>query len=131
MKTISLELSKRLAPYLQDIDTQVHYRKSELSVNPQSEEDYWYYLYGGTFQIQFWCIKTLTLEEIIAFLQNNMIRYDIDVRYTPRINKIIYKEESKENLTSIETDIMWETLLETMQKTLEYLLDNNLLKWQS
>ena len=121
MKTINLELSKRLASYLEDMETEYYLEYTQWAYLPQND---------ATFE-EWTDIKTLTLEEIIAFLQNNMIRYDIDVRYTPRINKIIYKEENKENLTTIETNIMWETLLEAIEKMLEYLLDNNLLKWQS
>jgi len=104
MKTINLELSKRLAPYLENTDTENWYYK-------------WVFNWGFPYRWQFIqkeYVKTLTLEESIEFLQKHYWDWIIDLSIYP--NKIL-----------IEWTYKWKTLLIAIEKMLEYLLDNDLL----
>ena len=118
MNTLTLETSKRLAPYLTDVDTEYvidfEWVVWELKYAISEDDMFWYN----------WYDKTLTLEEAIEFLP---VRIKNDIIH---INKI-------ENSYSIEYWNLWfklkwsyhnwKTLLEAIEKMINYLLDNKLL----
>lgn len=116
MKTISFELSKRLNDewLLDNIGTMYSYNKS-----------WWLW---DSFYRRRYIYKTLTLEEAIETLfawtsiyfrwwRWNWTRWSID----------IYSDSIISHLLEDEPEFEWETLLEAVEKMLEYLLNNNLL----
>lgn len=139
MKTLSFELSKRLneLKLLDNIETKFLYSKKwkiydKLETGP--------YTYG--------MIKTLTLEEAIEFLPEKIIdaewgwinrdwakwsRWPCNIwfNFFKEIRNqnewIIWKIQIKD-FDNCELDlVVWKTLLERIEKMIEYLLDNNLL----
>ena len=113
IKTINFELSKRLTEwgYLDNIET-------EYEMN-----DYW--------KIVIWesDYKTLTLEEAIEVLPNNFsldnywYHLQMGKKYIWYFKNVTYCLNSKNPIQ----EFTWNTLLEAIEKMLEYLLDNNLL----
>jgi len=114
MKTISLELSKKLAPYLEWVETEyiwVHIQWCDSIIKSDNWLDEYKYI-----------CKTLTLEEAIEFLWNINIRWEqLWIYKKSNWNWIIYYWFG--NVYE------WETLLEAVEKMLEYLLTENLL-WE-
>lgn len=135
-KTISLELSKKLAPYLKNIEIEylfniyIDWDWNEKAINLYSNnmldiyKDPMYYKN----------IKTLTLEEAIEFLPLKIetdlwpawIKYFSEIRNTDewRIYKCVLSEWGWNNEIDHRT---WKTPLEAIEKMLTYILDNNLL----
>jgi hypothetical protein len=127
-KVISLELAKRLAPYLENIETEYFY-----------DNNWEAYIYDKYNKYKLY-IKTLTLEEAIEFLPKqikvkeyyNSTEYSIKKWYLQIefIEKyMIFYINNKNISESITKAFYWKTLLEAIQQILTYLLDNNLL-WQ-
>lgn len=109
-KTINLELSKRLAPYLENIKT-----SETIFIWWKRWEDF---------------IKTLTLEEAIDFLPFKIIlwngKYFLEIQKRKDKYFIEYVDNRVEKYLS-DRDFSWKSILEWAEKMLEYLLDNNLL----
>jgi len=168
MKTINLELSKRLAPYLKGVETEYIYFEwkykawdnkwyiaDELQLikskwNKKAIKEQYLEKYDDSKIIY---TSTFTLEEAIEFLpvyidDVNWGWLDEDweqwSRYSDRIyfsfckeirnpeEWIIYKWEIKDFYSSEQLDlVVWKTPIESIEKMLEYLLDNNLLnEWR-
>ena len=118
MKTISLELSKRLNELwlLDNIETEYIYRRFPTNTEfelTNEKEDYWLKpeeIYN-----------TLILEEAIEFLPETICD-----DYVLCISKkgVYYDNYFKE---PIKRFTEWESLLDAIEKMIEYLLDNNLL----
>lgn len=117
MKTIiNLELSKKLAPYLEGIDTEY-----VLSIYNEL------YKSNLSFKIEDWYIKTLTLEEAIEFLQKKEIRFTIE--FGGEWYFLIELFGTKFHYNSY---TQWQiSLLEAIEKMLEYLLVNDLLTYEN
>jgi len=128
METISLELSKRLAPYLEDVETEFfYYNDVEYDINNYVLLDTKEELFKKF--LQWHDFKTLTLEEAIEFLQTNIAWiYDIVSAESTQWNYFecnYYKDwPNKDKPFDV---VSWKTLLEAIEKMLEYLLDNDLL----
>jgi len=135
METINLELSKRLAPYLENEETEYCYIKKTIlkkdffkvvKVDYKDDEE------SNYVGIDYWICKTLTLEEAIEFLPKTFgVRFDKD---NPRTCLKIYfiwswniSYSCTEYIWKCTIELHWKTLLEAIEKMLEYLLDNNLL----
>lgn len=132
-KVISLETSKRLAPFLKDIKT----------------EYFWFYHVDWEYELMK-CSdmqdtynfgadeKTLTLEEAIEFLPIEIKWYTIllwksgqEHILTKTINNKYYTVWyfiKWNNWLKILERVTWKTLLEAVEKMIIYLLENNLLK---
>lgn len=133
MKTLSLEMSKRLEKYLIWIETEYIYYKlfEEEKISICTSK-----LYNKENCVAYY--KTLTLEESIEFLPKNI----------EWCNPIIRIEKEKENVDisywnedwetfyawdtfSSTSYKRWESLLQAIEEMLNYLLTNNLLeKWK-
>ena len=119
MKTINFELSKRLNELglLDDIDTE-YYIDEENTIYSNSCIGY----------EDAYIVKTLSLEEALEFLKNEIwIACDFSIR---NVHNMWWKlewcfEEPEPNIF-----IKWKTLLEAVEKMIEFLLDNNLI-WKS
>lgn len=123
MKTINFELSKRLNDLwlLDNIETQcIYFRHKYFKKWEYILEDFiWNIIYDKKN-----CedkIKTLTLEEAIEFLWD---KYFMQISWW-WFNKNIYNICIIIKTNNIQWE--WETLLEAIEKIIEYLLDNNLL----
>lgn len=119
--TISLQTSKRLTPYLEEVDTEFHICWNE-EYWPYTENDMEYLTRNNAPVLEFWIFKTLTLEEAIEFLPEF------------QIEKYVYEDENwKIKLNAYQTSCWmytWnksKTLLEAVENMLIYLLDNDLL----
>ena len=112
MKTISLELSKKLAPYLDGVKTEYNW----------CFDDSWEYFITNSNKIEW--IKTLTLEEAIEFLPWYLYLPSL---FKDKLFLLITKWDGYyiEYWDYIFKE--WKTLLEAVEKMIEYLLDNNLL----
>jgi len=147
-KTISLELSKRLQKYLEWVETEYMYfewtyiawdnkeyiedKMTLILFNnlPWIIEQYSEKFDDNTITIY----KALTLEEAIEFLPKSIKKeryvnapwtynYNINIYYN-NMYRICYScYEKREDFES-----KWKTLLQAIEKMLEYLLDNDLLK---
>jgi len=120
MRTINLELSKKLAPYLKEVDTEYIWVDIQWCIDIIKTNNW-------LDEFDYIC-KTFTLEEAIEFLPKTVkdwyiywlqINWKSNLEYWIRYNnyairKFIYSQR-------------WKTLLEAIEKMLEYLLDNNLL----
>jgi len=142
MKTINLELSKRLAPYLEDVDTEYSYYFYK-DDNWKITNSIWKYKHSFVRTKIFYITeeyKTLTLEEAIEFLPIKILKDWVFYKYsieTEEANEdevyykrywIIYYDTSWLYRDKFWNDLpWWNTLLEAIEKILEYLLDNNLL----
>jgi len=136
MKTITLELSKRLAPYLEDVDTEYWleiYTSDWEDIN-EAPEDFWnlYPIWNtrADTSVSYKQIKTLTLEEAIEFLPKKHPKYK---EYYLRM--MLYDKTWDVEYWMCEPcetmwGACWKTLLEAIEKMLEYLLDNDLL-WKT
>lgn len=104
MKVIeNIELLKKLAPYLEDMETEYVVHKMSWEI----------ILYDSCWVCDESYLKLLTLEEAIELLPyNNCIT---KIWYWYRVEDMSAHEE------------LWKTLLEAIEKMLEYLLDNDLL----
>jgi len=120
MKTINLELSKRLAPYLENIETQKY-------------TDWNFTFYWRTLEHQFklWTenknnyYKTLTLEEAIEFLPERISGWDLELAMNKtRVAYVMLWDCSPNEMVNYYS---WKTLLQAIEKMLEYLLNNDLL----
>lgn len=127
MKTITLELSKRLAPYLEDVDTEYWleiYTSDWEDIN-EAPEDFWnlYPIWNtrADTSVSYKQIKTLTLEEAIEFVRNKLknTKYNLEIRLASDGYLI--------ELSYPFRIFIWEKLIEATEKMLEYLLDNELL----
>ena len=142
MKTINFELSKRLTEwgYLDNIETEyyINYNNSIFTKEYINENLMcrrieilssikWSYINEDVF-------KTLTLEEALDFLPN-IKDYDLELRkrevaYRALDKEIIINEWWRNiqyyNLKTLKY-CNWKTLLEAIEKMIEYLLNNNLL----
>lgn len=130
INTINFELSKRLneLKFLDNIETENIY-------NQYKSHDGTIYTYLNEPKDMYeWCepdytSKTLTLEEAIEFLKKYIwpkitITFDRTSYYRieylqPFLKKTLYHYKSY--------DFYWDTLLEAIEKMIEYLLNNNLL----
>ncbi len=118
MKTINLELSKRLAPYLESTKTKYvlttiwratwdsELRNAHLETIEKTEDH-------TPMELD---TKLMNLEEAIEFLPNG-----IEIKKDEWIYFVFYKDEMYMNTTN--------KLILAIESMLEYLLDNNLL-WQ-
>jgi len=118
-----LELLKKLAPYLEDVETEYYIDVNWNILNIHWPED---------LTKDIW-IKTLTLEEAIETVLPKYIFTDKKENLTIRSwisENIEYWNIGYFNIVTNETslkEVKWETLLQAIQKMLEYLIDNNLL----
>jgi len=120
MKTLNLELSKKLAPYLEEVETEYNWCF-----------DYnWKYYIANSNKIEW--IKTLTLEEAIEFLPKRYKPlYEKDKYYVCKmvILDTWYCFEICDEFTwKIDKTFCWKTLLEAIEKMIEHLIDNNFLE---
>jgi len=118
--TISLELSKKLAPYLEWVETELYWDSHSLIKNEQ-----WFWLTSD------WEYKALNLEEAIDFLPIEFLYKDTKyfcLNIFRGLNK--YFVISYEYTWVIKCEVEWKTFLEAIEKMLEYLLTKNLL-WKS
>lgn len=135
MKTINLELSKRLNELwlLDDIrfvPEFAYYTKVRIANTTMHKIEIWIfdniphrkYEYDNK-------IITLTLEEAIEFLPKEIkwefefaIKYDWEDKYIVEYNRYQQDWSIIENICET-----WKTLLEAIEKMLEYLIENNLL----
>lgn len=122
MKTINLELSKKLAPYLEGIKTEFIYNDMWWI-----EENRWNTKELNEFPNVF---KTLTLEEAIDFLPFKIemmnVKYLLEIQKRINIYYIEYFNTRNDRYVT-NKNISWKTLIEAIEKMLEYLLDNKLL----
>lgn len=113
MKKINFNLAKRLNELglLDNIKTEYAYNKSGWLWDPFYKKRYIY--------------KTLTTEEAVEFLKNEIwIACDFSISNRHNIDWcIMWNFESPEPNLYFE----WETLLETIEKLLEHLIDKNLI----
>ena len=136
MKTISLELCKKLSEawVLDGVETEYIWCDDtgyDFAIY-KNEDKFW----KENNQLIWWPIKTLTLEEAIEILPDTISKwanpYNLRIRKaTPWLGsyKIDYSLWGHYKEFLIEIDLWyWKTLLEAIEKMLEYLLDNNLLK---
>lgn len=113
MKTINFELSKRLNEkwLLDNIETEYIYAdiwlKLEKNLNNELENT----------------IKTLTFEEVIEFLIDKWFSIKFWKNYKFQSQGVRFEIYLKK----IDKYSHWDTLIEAIEKILEYLLDNNLL----
>ena len=116
MKTINFELSKRLNDLwlLDNIETEYCY-------NIDWDLLSWFYAKKEYNQIVY---KTLTLEEAIDFLPTYILKHKRAKKYFQ-----IYRNKDWYNIwyEFIHWEFSKKTLLEAIEKMIEYLLDNNLL----
>lgn len=122
-KTISFELSKRLSEwwYLDNIETEYCYIEHFKNIHLLESNDNLVIRFKKDWWTKY---KTLTLEEAIDFLPATINRKSIG------INKRwgVYNVEYIENYYDMDCySATWKTLLEAIEKMIEYLLDNNLL----
>jgi len=114
----NIELLKKLQPYIKDMETE--YITNWILVEENNFTDEWIE--------ENWYYKTLTLEEVINFLPSNIkIKWD---KFNLRIDKYLkysvsYFNEYLKYYNNIEE---WKTLLEAIEKMLEYLINNNFLE---
>jgi len=133
MKTISLELSKKLNEwwYLEGVETEYNW----------CFNDNWEYFIANSNKIEW--IKTLTLEEAIEFLPRTHTSLKNDFRVELEWYISLYRlhiftvgiwnqKWAVDYIDSVWKRLwiwqkLWETLLEAIEAMIEYLLDNNLL----
>ena len=135
MKTISLELSKKLAPYLEWVETEYGYRtKNHLDMEWNITWKYRTDIVKNWYQFQALDIKnnmytkTLTLEEAIEFLPNYIqTKYDWQCWWEINHCNTNFYEIRYTNWGDWYNLTMWNTLLEAIEKILEYLLTEKLL----
>lgn len=125
MKTINLELSKKLQEHLKDIETEYYY---EAWLRGKYFLEEWI----SSFDKDNWDIKTLTLEEAIEFLPETIILNDHE-----EVELSLYKRwvsydyfwfEEYGSLKFFEDEA---SLLQAIEKMLEWLLNNNYLLEQN
>ena len=115
MKILSLETCKRLQEkwLLDNSETELIYSKNYWHLMSRKEHPYWNN------------IKAHDLEEAIELLPDNIIRnwsrYFISIYKTSLWYTIYYSYYNDD------FKINWKTLLEAVEKMINYLLDNNLL----
>ena len=133
----NIELLKKLQPYLENMIPEHSYYKWDLNrlVTKEFEPDKY--------------IKTLTLEEAIEFLPNRIdwenhafyleitkAETEYHIAYCADMKDYIWEDCVWDEFKMFECTYMndkhlfWETLLEAIEKMLEYLLDNELL-WKT
>lgn len=120
MKTISLEISKRLAPYLKNINTNKYYALLKWKKRSYYISSLW------IFNKEIWDIKTLTLEEAIDFIKNfsTQITFWFNDKFTNWLFNYIFLKLN--NWTNVRINYKWNIII-WIEKMLEYLLDNNLI----
>ena len=126
-KTISLETSKKLAPHLEGIETEYFWVK-------EVNEDKWIIVYWDSEEpITEEEIKTLTLEEAIEILPKSFGKefqyWNLEIKFN-NWNSILRYTSYEKSFDITVYEVTWKTLLEAIEKMLEYLFDKNLL-WQS
>ena len=149
MKTINLELSKRLAPYLKDTayvisDNWTIYTSYEINIIDTEDKNsamYWkwksYRIFNN--KVHPVCLssdkhyskiyKTLTLEEAIEFIAKQTTEFILHYKKS-KIIKNSYNYIFREILKDWSWWMClasWDTYLESVEEMLEFLLDNNLL----
>ena len=112
IKTINIELSKKLEPYLENIETEYRYRIYKYSKTGKTV--------GLVKNKLPWDIKTLKIEEAIEFILSSLTDED-SLQLWNNYICVFIKWELVLNLSNL-------SLLQAMEKILEYLFDNNLLK---
>jgi len=136
-KTINLELSKRLAPYLEGVETEFAYiwtMSRDLVKDEYIEKPVAKWQIRASYFSPLPDIKTLTLEEAIDFLpyrQNQKWRVD-------RVHTLSIFKKQDDYFVAYYWEINWfleeikiqngKTLLEAIESMITHLLDNNLLK---
>jgi len=139
MKTINLELSKRLAPYLEGVETEYFYQEYKRYVWDGEVKNWNDWILCNRENATFYehqDIKTLTLEWAILLLPATLSEwsnhYEMTIkRGTAWINNYIVSyvyvfDKHKKNLCNKYCE--WnESLLVAIEKMLTYLLENNLL----
>ncbi len=116
IKTINIELSKKLEPYLENIETEYRYRiykynKTRKTIRLVKNKLPW--------DIIPWDIKTLKIEEAIEFILSSLTDED-SLQLWNNYICVFIKWELVLNLSNL-------SLLQAMEKILEYLFDNDLL----
>lgn len=112
MKTLSLETSKRLEPFLENVETEYFY-STEWTLNKLLEWDHRYLRN-----------KTLTLEEAIEFLPSH---HCCKINDLEQVERLTGNKEDKYWMIIGDIWLYWNTLLEAVEKMIIYLLDNDLL----
>lgn len=108
----NIELLKKLQPHLWKTEYYI-------DIKTKSVEKYFF---NDTFYPK--DLKTLTLEEAIELIHKNKISLEITTWTIDEKNKLIYSIN-----TNIENKkFLWYKLIEQIEKMIEYLIDNNLLK---
>ncbi len=117
MKTINPELSKRLAPYLEDVETD-----HVLMENVFWDYVLWDEISMWTFNPKWDKYKTLTLEEAIDFMPRDILNWELMFsKYSCRYENALLDWNPWLLMFN------WKTLLQAIEKMLEYLLDQWLL----
>lgn len=145
----NIELLKKLQPYIWDTEYWLEIYNEDWEDIYQAPKDFWHlYTRQNTRKdpVKYYTqLKTLTLEEAIELLPvvihnaewswEDWSRWPCSIyfSYHKEIRSceewIIHKIQIKEYSTGQELDlVVWKTALETFEKMLEYLIDNNLLK---
>ena len=144
MKTINLELSKRLANYLDSVKTEYSWiEKSEpikWNIYWTEFKHTWKFFVWKKFMdradTNFWKeYKTLTLEEAIEFCPKRYKQQYSELTWTKNDYRLIMVKLDKWYCFKISDEFQWgtdksccwKTILQAIEKMLEYLLDNNLL----
>ena len=110
IKTINIKLSNRLASYLENVKTK-YYLEDWFLIN-----EWWVDLKNYK---NLWLIKTLTFEEAIEFILSSLTNED-SLQLWNKYFCVFIKWNLVLNLSNL-------SLLQAIEKTLTYLLDNNLL----
>lgn len=140
MKTLSLELSKRLAPFLEGVETEYIYYDWEI-YDEYELSSMWDNIID--FNIEILTIKTLTLEEAIEFLISKSIVFTHiclpltnDNNHAIREINFMVNWELWEQLVwgdkedwYFTVEVYWKTLLEAIEAMILYLLNANLFTW--
>ena len=122
-KVIKQDLAERLQPFLKDVECELVWRKES------RWDSFWWDLRDNGFMT--WDIKAPNLEEAIEFLPKEFINerggYNLSIKYCNRDDfKYMVGYEKTGGTYHFRTPT-WNTLLEAIEKLLEYLLDNDLL----
>lgn len=125
MKTLTLETSKRLqeAWIFKEIKTEYIYNEWGAI-----EENIW----NDIEILEYRCIKTLTLEEAIELLPSYLDDryYWLLIRKTnTKREKYVVQYVNQFTNDSLVSEVSSETLLQSVENMINYLLDNNLLEW--
>ncbi len=124
MKTLNFELCKKLTEKgkLEGVETECYYFHDWKMIN--WEIAYLILSMDNIFNEEKWDIKAPTLEEALEILPIVIKNYALEIyRCFDWWYNVEYESKNYEKLKLCH----WKTLLEAMEKMLEYLLDNDLL----